>query len=83
MATKADKVTQAVLKEVQTERWRQDRKWGQEHDDKHLDYEWGNIIRSYMHLPGIEVPRENFVKAAAVAIAAIETLDRRSSYAQM
>lgn len=69
-------------KDVQAERHRQDMKWGgPEHDDTHSIYDWGNYIcqRSFplYQLPASEYsPRRLLVEIAALALAAIESLDR-------
>lgn len=81
------RIQQEVLMDVVEERSRQDEKWGGEgHDDKHSVRDWVTYIMAYL---GRIVSRENkwgadsklarklFIQVAALAVAAVEALDRR------
>lgn len=80
--------TRGILQEIARERQRQDEQWGgPEHDDTHERSDWLVLIQTQLHLavtpslsvvPGrIEEYRERLVKTAALAVAALEALDRR------
>lgn len=80
----APQEAKSVLAEVVEERRRQDKQWGgPEHDDTHRHSEWGAYIRK--QLAGIpsafddDKNRARFVKIAALAVAAIESMDRRTT----
>lgn len=64
-----------VLEEVKQERYRQDQKYGPEHDDAHSVTEWDDIMHKYLDDPNLEA-RDVFLKVAAISVAAIEALDR-------
>lgn len=69
----------AILGEIAAERARQDVKWGAEHDDKHSVDEWDYMIGYYLQRVRIMAPRQrrvNLIKVAALAVAAIESMDR-------
>ena len=65
-----------IIAEVLHERVRQDRQWGgPEHDDTHSADDFAMFIRrqaNRLH----EDPRGRMVKIAALAVAAVEMLDR-------
>jgi hypothetical protein len=74
-----------VLAEVAEERVRQDEKWGgADHDDAHNLYDWcefvadrvGRIRPGDVTLEGIQHARRRLVQTAALAVAAVESLDR-------
>lgn len=79
----------AVYAEVWAERARQDRLWGRAHDDSHTPNEWIAYITRYSgeaaysfiwRTPGVferQAFRAAMVKIAALAIAAIEWIDRK------
>lgn len=75
-----------VYAEVALERKRQDNKWGGEsHDDSHATAEFIQWIEDYagwarmMHsMNSPEKARRRLVQVAALAIAAIESMDRKS-----
>ena len=81
-------MTKSVLDEVAVERERQDQKWGgPQHDNHHSVNVWERLIDAYngKHSPGFaeqmakagSMPwRERFVKIAALAVAAVEFIDR-------
>jgi hypothetical protein len=70
--------TRGVLQEVARERMRQDEQHGgPPHDDTHTQEEWLSIIDGY--LIGGTNYRQNLVKVAATATAALEAFDRRST----
>ena len=75
-----------ILKEIDDERARQDTHWGNEFDDKNTPNDWVSYIvryvaegaysgRSNQYTP--ERFRGHLIKAAALCVAAIETMDRR------
>lgn len=82
----------SVMDEIQQERQRQDQQWGgPEHDDTHDPLEWVGFIadqqekvaigaiqrgESYYATPDC---RQRFVKIAALAVAALESMDRKES----
>lgn len=75
-----------VLNEVEKEREYQNQKWGTAFDDKNTPYNWSAYIGQYLtrHLIGDPAAvkesdfRADLVKVAALAVAAIESIDRRS-----
>jgi hypothetical protein len=80
-------VRQQVLNEVDAERNTQDAKWGTAFDDRNTPYNWAAYIGQYStrHLIGDPTKvsetefRADMVKVAALAVAAIESIDRRKS----
>lgn len=65
--------------EVQAERARQDEQWGgPSHDDQHDPVDWDGFIEYQAYWGREQDPRRRFVKIAALAIAAIESIDRKS-----
>ncbi len=86
--TAASRVQQMVLTDVVERRIYQDEKWGGEaHDDKHSIRDWVTYLVAYL---GRIVSRENkwgadsplarklFIDVAALAVAAVEAIDRRN-----
>lgn len=75
---------QMVLKEVETERARQDAKWGgADHDDGHSITEFIQWIEDYagwarmmMSMRSPEKARNRLIQVAALAVAAVQSLDR-------
>lgn len=77
-----------VLTEVRFERQMQDQKWGgPEHDDNHLIADWVRYIEyrieSLNGVPrtGNSDPRQDFREIAALAVAAMESIDRKAARA--
>jgi len=73
-----------ILQEVISERQRQDEQWGGiEHDDKHGPDDWVSFIcyqaNKISPYNSFTDNRERFVKVAALAVAAIERMDRLES----
>lgn len=74
-----------VYQEIQDERSRQDVQWGgHEHDDEHARHEWNGFIAHQMSAAATAVVqddqsawRERMIKIAALAVAAVESHDRR------
>jgi len=74
-----------ILAEIVVERGRQDAKWGgHAHDDTHDDWVWGKIIHNHtarLRRPTQGYTPENYrqilVEIGALAVAAIESYDRR------
>lgn len=69
-----------IFGEIHTERQAQDARWGgAEHDDTHTPFEWtGFIGKQSLSIvgPPCKANRARFVKIAALAVAAIESMDR-------
>lgn len=71
--------TERVLNEVREERRRQDEQWGQVHDDQHTVDDWLMLIDRYRPCVCRDCKHKNrkaLVQVAALAVAAIESLDR-------
>jgi hypothetical protein len=71
----------AVLAEVATERGAQDAQWGgPEHDDCHDWHEWADLIHIHASCADETVTptqyRLEMVRVAALAVAAVQSLDR-------
>jgi len=71
----------SVFLEVIQERKRQDRQWGgPAHDDTHDVLAWGSYICYQEAKLGGQITtreaRDRFIKIAALAVAAVESLDR-------
>ena len=73
----------SIYKEVATERQRQRRKWSDAHDDRHTTGDFVEYIRNYagwawqMWSMGSHAKaRRRLIQVAALAIAAVETMDR-------
>ncbi len=69
---------------IRDERARQDAQWGgPEHDDTHTAFDWMTYIQKqldkYGRAQAFELERDAFVKIAALAVAAIESLDRKAN----
>ncbi len=72
-----------IMKEIEKERRIQDSTWGREFDDKNTSDDWAAYIIKYAtgerHLPETsEQFRNNMIQTAALAVAAIESVDRGS-----
>lgn len=78
-------VTRNVLGNVEAERARQDRKWGgPTHDDKHSVADFCRWINNYAgwadqmaDAQSYDKARRRLIQAAALAVAAVESLDRK------
>lgn len=76
-----------ILSEVENERLRQDQKWGgSAHDDTNTPLDWYEILSDYngwarrmATMQDINNARRRYVQIAAVAVAAVEALDREYS----
>ena len=80
-----------ILEEIHEERKHQDKKWGgPAHDDQHDPYAWVSFITVYLGQSVSDFVNEsgrfesklrkfryNMVKVAALAVAAIEVVDRK------
>lgn len=79
-------IKQGLLADIEDERRRQDAQWGgPEHDDEHSMYDWRNYIIKQMiafendiHGP---TRRSRLIKIAALAVAALECIDRADELA--
>lgn len=69
-----------VAEGIAVERLHQDRKWGgPQHDDELDEDDWDSILKDQIN--HFKVPfRERMLKVAAVAVAAIESADRKEGY---
>ena len=73
-----------IIGDIARERDRQDLQWGgAAHDDEHIPYDWqGFIEKQCRRLCSGAIPandyREHLVKIAAIAVAAIESYDRKA-----
>lgn len=69
-----------IYKEVEAERQKQDEQWGgPEHDDKHDPRDFVQFILYQISLTNLGTAvswRKRFIKIAALAVAAVERLDR-------
>lgn len=78
--------TAAAMAQVMRERKRQDDKWGgPEHDDQHDIRHWYGLINECLYMPtdfALVDPvaaRRYLVEIAALAVAAIESIDRKTT----
>jgi hypothetical protein len=77
---------QRIFEEIYVEREYQDGKWGKEFDDKNTLNDWLTYIGIYgsyaakMRISK-EEQRNNMLKVAALAVAALETFDRNDGFA--
>lgn len=70
--------TERIYREIVAERKRQDEKWGgAEHDDAHVPSEWFELITDRCSNYNV---RKNWTQIAALAIAALESLDRKEKH---
>ena len=77
-----------ILQEIKEEREYQDKRWGGvKHDDQHKPNDWIAFITGYagraydccMEHPGdLDDFRESMIKVAALAVAAVEWVDRNN-----
>jgi len=73
-----------ICQDVMVERQRQDGKWGgPEHDDQWSPLDWHEMIADYnawarrmWTMGSLEKARRRLVQVAALAIAAVESIDR-------
>ena len=77
---------QTVLEEIRVERAYQDDEWGMEFDDNNTLNDWVTYIMIYVSQAArMDVPhegsRKNMLKAATLAVAAIESFDRNGQFA--
>jgi hypothetical protein len=78
---------QDIFSEVSAERDVQDAKWGHKFDDRNTPYNWAAYIAQYATRNLIGDPyavsdakfRVDMVKVAALAVAAIESIDRSNA----
>lgn len=71
---------ESILHEIYTERRKQDEQWGgAHHDDQHGWYDWIRLMemQAFKMSDGCADMRERFVKMAALAVAAVESIDRQ------
>lgn len=83
---KNDLIKKRVWDDILHERYWQDAKWGgSKHDDNHTSYEFINFIveynekarQCYSNSPDIRFTRKRLVQVAALAVAAVESIDRK------
>lgn len=80
---------QTVYDEIKAERERQDQRWGgPEHDDEHSASDWANLVYQYLYSAFGEAEgkrhdaegyRGRMLQVAALAVAAIESHDRKAA----
>lgn len=83
--TQTNSLGRAVLYDVEAERKRQDQKWGgSAHDDCHSTADFVQLIEDYAGwarvmagMSNYEKTRNRLVQVAALAVAAVESMDRR------
>jgi hypothetical protein len=78
-----------IIGQVITERKRQDMQWGgPEHDDTHSLFDWDDYIEHQLNkilfleegsVDREKVARDALIKVAALAVAAVESIDRRAA----
>lgn len=78
----------SIYDEIKAEREVQDKRWGgPAHDDNHLYVHWCGFICKQLgeitYAMNINVVRYCFVQVAALAIAAIESIDRQAAIASL
>lgn len=72
-----------VFDEIQQERGRQDAKWGgPAHDDQHSVPDWFDLIGERADDPSAGDRRTALIKIAALAVAGIESIDRKAQRAK-
>lgn len=79
--------TETVLSEVAAERQRQDEKWGgASHDDQWNALDWHEMLDDYNAwarrmacMGSMDKARRRYVQLAAMAVAAVEAIDRKVS----
>jgi hypothetical protein len=72
-----------IEEEIANERLMQDMEWGgPDHDDKHDWYDWRQFLYKQLTSLSMEYEevrrRRRFIKIAALAIAAVESMDRKA-----
>lgn len=73
-------VAERAFADILLERGRQDEQWGgPQHDDTHNEDDWAGFIEYQVRKVNMSdgPERERFVKIAALAVAAIQSLDRK------
>lgn len=71
---------ETILQEIAAERKRQDEKYGARHDDQHDVIDWQAFIEYQLDeavMADADDARERFIKVAALAVAAVESYDRK------
>lgn len=76
----AIKNTGAILAQVADERIRQETQWGSDHDDEHGPDHFDGLIKLWLYkveqADDSNLKRRRFVEIAALAVSAIEVIDR-------
>ena len=69
-----------VIAQVIQERKNQDRQWGgPDHDDSHNLGDWMSYFEYQFTSMGEDNARQRLIKIAALAVAAVESIDRKES----
>lgn len=73
----------SVYEEIKQERARQDKEWGgPRHDDTHSEFHWRDFIQEHVQRSrSLGAYRRQMIRVAALAVAAIESYDRRADSA--
>ena len=82
MAAKSNRL--AAIISVLNEVAKNDERWGPEHDDGHSPYEWQSFIHrwNWNEFEESKTFQERMVAVAALAIGALEAIERRGSSLQ-
>jgi hypothetical protein len=69
-----------IFDEIAAERRAQDKKWGgATHDDEHDDADWRSFIMTHNNYACGDDFRKEMIRVAALAVAAVQSFDRRKS----
>lgn len=72
------RLMEQVFDDISNQRILQDYQWGgAAHDDQHLPMEWMAFIQKQVTAARSTDARERFIKIAALAVAAVESIDRK------
>lgn len=75
-----DGAASRVYLEIAVERVHQDAKWGgHAHDDEHTNADWRGFIYDHTAMATGGAARKQFLRVAALAVAAVEAIDRRAA----
>lgn len=74
-----------IYEQIEIERVRQYEKWGVYSDDAYTPFDWHEMISDYnawarrmMTMNSPEKARNRYIQVAALAVAAVEALDRKA-----
>lgn len=80
---RCDEKRKNIFREIVKERRKQEKRWDGSHDDTNSLYDWSRkiAIRTIFHLRP-ESARQVLIETAALAIAAIVSIDRKATHAK-